>query len=114
MQTPPQSTLSALLQLLRPFRLVLITSIVLGILGGLGITALLATINNSLHAEGDTSTTLLLGFAGLCVLALVGSILSDIGTNYVVSTSSPDCAKNSAHGSYRRPSNNLNATAAID
>ncbi|WP_297844412.1 cyclic peptide export ABC transporter [Pseudomonas sp.] len=83
MQTPPQSTLSAVLQLLRQFRLVLITSIVLGILGGLGITALLATINNSLHAEGDTSTTLLLGFAGLCVLALVGSILSDIGTNYV-------------------------------
>jgi len=83
MQTPPQNSLGALLQLLRPFRLVLTLSIVLGILGGLGITALLATINYSLHADGDTSRGLLLAFAGLCVLALAGSILSDIGTNYV-------------------------------
>ena len=83
MQTPPQSSFGALLQLLRPFRLVLTLSIVLGILGGLGITALLATINYSLHAEGDTSRELLMAFAGLCILALAGSILSDMGTNYV-------------------------------
>ncbi|WPP02047.1 cyclic peptide export ABC transporter [Pseudomonas sp. HR96] len=83
MQTPPRSSLGALLQLLRPFRLILCVSIVLGVLGGLGITALLATINHSLHADGDTSRTLLLAFAALCALALLGSILSDIGTNHV-------------------------------
>ena len=34
------------------------------------------------HA-GHGETGLLLGFAGLCLMALLGSVVSDIGTNYV-------------------------------
>jgi putative ATP-binding cassette transporter len=44
---------------------------------------LLATINNVLHAEGGLTNTVVAAFAGLCLLALVSSIFSDIGTNYV-------------------------------
>jgi putative ATP-binding cassette transporter len=83
MQTPPQSTLGELFKLLRPFWPQLLLATMLGILGGASITALLATINHSLNAEGGLHDGLLAGFAGLCVLALVGSIISDMGTNYV-------------------------------
>ncbi|SDO23536.1 cyclic peptide export ABC transporter [Pseudomonas jinjuensis] len=79
----PRSTLRDLLQVLRPFWPLLLVSTVLGVLGGLSITGLLATINHALHAEGGTSQGLLLAFAGLCLVALLGSILSDIGTNHV-------------------------------
>lgn len=83
MSMHPRSTFSELLSLLKPMRGILIVSIVLGILGGLSITGLLATINQTLHNDGITSSGLLLTFGGLCTLALLGSILSDIGTNYV-------------------------------
>ncbi|MFF7109562.1 cyclic peptide export ABC transporter [Pseudomonas sichuanensis] len=83
MSTTNRGALRELLALLRPFWPVVTLSIVLGMLGGLSVTALLATINNGLHAEGDISNSLLLGFAGLCVVALVTTILSDIGTNHV-------------------------------
>lgn len=83
MHTPAQSPLGELFKLLRPFWLPLAVATLLGILGGASITALLATINYSLHSEGGMPSGLLLGFAGLCTLALLGSIVSDIGTNYV-------------------------------
>ncbi len=80
---PPKGTLSELFSLLKPFWPILAVSITLGIMGGLSITALLATINQSLHADGPAAGTLLLAFGGLCSLALLGSIFSDIGTNHV-------------------------------
>jgi putative ATP-binding cassette transporter len=83
MMNAPRSTLRDLLQILRPFWLLLLVSTLLGVLGGVSITGLLATINHALHAEGGASTQVLLAFAGLCGIALLGSILSDIGTNYV-------------------------------
>jgi len=83
MSMHPRSTLSELLSLIKPMRGILIVSVVLGILGGLSITGLLATINQALHNDGITSSGLLLAFGGLCALALLGSILSDIGTNHV-------------------------------
>jgi len=83
MSAPARSTLHELTQILRPFWPLLLVSTVLGILGGLSITGLLATINHALHAEGGASRGVLLGFAGLCVMALLGSVISDIGTNYV-------------------------------
>ncbi|MGY4490635.1 cyclic peptide export ABC transporter [Pseudomonas sp. TE3610] len=83
MSMHPRSTLAELLSLLKPMRGILLLSIVLGILGGLSITGLLATINTSLHSSEAGNMGLLLAFAGLCAVALVGSILSDIGTNYV-------------------------------
>lgn len=83
MRAKSSTALVELLGLLRPFWPILLLSVLLGIIGGLSITALLATINRSLHAEGIVPSTLLLAFGGFCLLALVGSILSDIGTNYV-------------------------------
>lgn len=83
MSMHPRSSFIELLRLIKPMRGVLMISIVLGILGGLSITGLLATINASLHSDSTGNLGLLLAFGGLCVMALVGSILSDIGTNYV-------------------------------
>ncbi|WP_422403685.1 cyclic peptide export ABC transporter [Pseudomonas sp. GZD-209] len=83
MSNQPRGAMRELLALLRPFWPVVALSIVLGMVGGLSVTALLATINNGLHTEGGLSQGLVLGFAGLCCLALVSSILSDMGTNHV-------------------------------
>jgi len=47
------------------------------------VTALLATVNQGLHADGGMSQGVILAFAGLCVLALVSSVAADSGTNYV-------------------------------
>ncbi|MBC3409976.1 cyclic peptide export ABC transporter [Pseudomonas sp. SWRI51] len=83
MSTSNRGALRELLVLLKPFWPIVTLSIALGMLGGLSVTTLLATINGALHAEGDLGHSLMLGFAGLCLLALVSTILSDIGTNYV-------------------------------
>lgn len=83
MSTSNRGALRELLALLKPFWPIVTLSIFLGMIGGLSVTTLLATINGALHAEGDLGHSLILGFAGLCLLALVSTILSDIGTNYV-------------------------------
>ncbi|MBA1194304.1 cyclic peptide export ABC transporter [Pseudomonas entomophila] len=83
MSASTPGALRELMGLLKPFRLIVGVSIVLGMLGGLSVTVLLATINTALHADSELSRGLVLGFVGLCVLALVSTILSDIGTNYV-------------------------------
>ena len=75
--------LRELLTLLKPFRLIVSLSVLLGMVGGLSVTVLLATINNALHAEGGLTQQVVALFAGLCVLALASSICSDIGSNYV-------------------------------
>ncbi|MCW2099273.1 UNVERIFIED_ORG: putative ATP-binding cassette transporter [Pseudomonas psychrophila] len=69
--------------LLKPFRLIVSLSIVLGMIGGLSVTVLLATINSALHADSGLTQQVIALFAGLCVLALISSICSDIGSNYV-------------------------------
>ncbi|MBA1200981.1 cyclic peptide export ABC transporter [Pseudomonas capeferrum] len=83
MSQPTKSVLQELFVLLRPFKLTVICSIVLGMAGGLSITLLLATINRSLHAEAGMSQGAVWLFAGLCVVALCGSIFSDISTNRI-------------------------------
>jgi putative ATP-binding cassette transporter len=83
MTKPKRGAIKELLVLLKPFRLIVCTSIVLGMIGGLSVTILLATINNALHAPDGLTRSVVMVFAGLCVLALLSSILSDIGTNYV-------------------------------
>jgi len=72
-----------LLSILKPFWPALSVSIVLGIVGGLSITALLTSINHLLNAEGGMTTGMMLAFSAICGLALTSSILSNIGTNYV-------------------------------
>ena len=83
MSKPTRGVINELFALLKPFRLIVSVSILLGMVGGLSVTALLATINNVLHAEGALTSTMVAVFAGLCLLALTSSIFSDIGTNFV-------------------------------
>ncbi|RDL16571.1 cyclic peptide export ABC transporter [Pseudomonas jessenii] len=83
MTKPTRGAINELFALLKPFRLIVSASIVLGMIGGLSVTVLLATINNALHSDDGLTRTVVMIFAGLCVLALLTTILSDIGTNYV-------------------------------
>ncbi|WP_460115339.1 cyclic peptide export ABC transporter [Pseudomonas sp. H2_D02] len=83
MSQPKRGVITELFILLKPFRLIVAGSILLGMLGGLSITALLATINDALNADAVPTPQVLMTFAGLCVAALLTSILSDIGTNHV-------------------------------
>ncbi|WP_060481511.1 cyclic peptide export ABC transporter [Pseudomonas sp. NBRC 111119] len=83
MTQPPRGAIAELLALLKPFRFIVIIAIALGMVGGLSVTVLLATINNALHAEAGLTQGVVALFAGLCLLALVSQICSDIGTNYV-------------------------------
>ena len=83
MTSQPRGAISELFALLKPFWPIVTLSIVLGMVGGLAITTLLATINTSLHSDAGLTQGVVLLFAGLCVLALTSSIFSDIGTNYV-------------------------------
>lgn len=55
---------------------------ILGALGGLSVAGLLALVNRGLHATGE-GDAMLFGFIGLCLLVLIGSIGSDIGSNVV-------------------------------
>ncbi|MCQ3000530.1 cyclic peptide export ABC transporter [Pseudomonas syringae] len=83
MSSQPRSALRELFGLLKPFWPLVTLSTVLGIIGGLSVTALLATINSALHSDAGLTQGVVLGFAGLCLLALFSSICSDMGTNYV-------------------------------
>ncbi|MBB3773932.1 putative ATP-binding cassette transporter [Angulomicrobium tetraedrale] len=50
---------------------------------GLATAWLLASINEALHFELGTTPALLLGFAGLCLIAVAGEVASDLGNSYV-------------------------------
>ena len=78
-----KATSRELLSILRPLLPTLAVSIVLGIVGGLSVTALLARINALMHSEQAIASAVMLGFAGLCALALGCAIAANIGTNYV-------------------------------
>ncbi|WP_325169941.1 cyclic peptide export ABC transporter [Methylobacterium sp. C25] len=69
--------------LMRPYAPLIAGCAVLGGVGGLSVAGLLAVVNRGLHAGPDQGSALVLAFAGLCILALIGSIGSDIGTNFV-------------------------------
>jgi len=85
MISPPRSrsAFADLLRLLKPFWPLVTVSIVLGMVGGLSITVLLATINNALNSEAGLTGNVVAAFAGLCLLALCCSILSDMSSNRI-------------------------------
>ena len=83
MPQPSRGAIGELFALLKPFRLIVAASIFLGMVGGLSVTVLLATINNALHSDSGLTQGVVVLFAGLCLIALLSSICSDIGTNYV-------------------------------
>ncbi|ENO4426333.1 cyclic peptide transporter, partial [Pseudomonas aeruginosa] len=55
------------LTLLKPFWPHVLLSVLLGIAGGLSVTALLATINTAMNTEGGPNLHVALLFALLCV-----------------------------------------------
>ncbi len=79
----PTSSLFEIWRLVQPFWVLLTASAVFGALGGLSVTALLATVNYGLHAEPDEQGALALAFVALCLLMLIGSIVADVGTNFI-------------------------------
>lgn len=72
-----------ILHLLRPYWLIVLGGIALGVTGGASVAGLLAVVNRGLYATQSDVATLLFAFAGLCILILIGSIGSDISANYV-------------------------------
>ena len=54
---------SELFALLRPFWPIVALSIVLGMVGGLSVTALLASINTALHSDGNITSTAIAALA---------------------------------------------------
>ncbi|MFG0409808.1 cyclic peptide export ABC transporter [Pseudomonas sp. NY5710] len=83
MSPQPKSALRELFTLLRPFKYTVLGAVLLGVVGGLSITVLLATINRALHAQSGLGQGAVWLFAGLCLVALASSIFSDLGTNRV-------------------------------
>ncbi|QLF91744.1 cyclic peptide export ABC transporter [Pseudomonas sp. ABC1] len=79
---PPRLS-AEILRILKPFWLSVVLSTLLGIVSGLSVTALLATMNDALNREGGATTRLALLFAGLCLLTLACSTLSNLLTNRV-------------------------------
>jgi putative ATP-binding cassette transporter len=71
------------IRLLRPFWPVVLLATAMGILSGLATAWLIATINRALHADGGATAGLLAAFAGLCILTIVGEVISDLGNSFV-------------------------------
>lgn len=78
-----QSLAREALRILRPYWWLVILSTVLGIVSGLSVTGLLATINNAMGLEGGPNVDTALQFAGLCILTLACSTGSSLLSNSV-------------------------------
>ncbi len=77
------SLLHETLSILKPFRLLVVFSTILGVIGGLGVTALLATMNDAMNMIDGPDKYLALTFAGLCLLVLSCNTLSNLIINYI-------------------------------
>lgn len=75
--------LAELLRLLKRLWPITVLATAMGAASGIATAALLAVTNRTLHDGAATLPTLLWSFAGLCVLALAGEVISDIGNNFV-------------------------------
>jgi len=69
--------------LLRPYWMLLVGGILLGLVGGASVAGLLAVVNKGLYAGSGDVGGLIASFAGLCVLIVLGSVGSDIIANSV-------------------------------
>lgn len=74
---------SELLRLLKRLWPITVLATAMGAASGVATAALLAVANRALHEGASTLPTLLWSFVGLCVLALAGEIISDVGNNLV-------------------------------
>lgn len=71
------------LRILKPYRWLVVLSTVLGMVSGLSVTGLLATINNAMAREGGPGIDSALLFAGLLLLTLACSTGSSLLSNRV-------------------------------
>ncbi len=83
MTTLKSDSAAQLFHVIRPYWLIVVACGALGMAGGASVAGLLAVVNRGLYAAPGEGASLLLAFAALCALILVGSISSDIGSNYV-------------------------------
>jgi len=74
---------SSIKELLWPFMPWILLSVGAGIAAGVATVTLLDTINHVLHNSDGLTGNLLLMFTALCVVVLVGRMVSDMSTNYV-------------------------------
>ncbi|MCS3472374.1 putative ATP-binding cassette transporter [Pseudomonas sp. JUb42] len=70
-------------RILKPYWKAVLASIVMGVVSGLSVTALLATINHAMNQGAGPTARLALQFAGFCALTLGCSTGSRLLTNYV-------------------------------
>ncbi|MBK4998714.1 cyclic peptide export ABC transporter [Pseudomonas sp. S31] len=70
-------------RILKPYWLAVLASILMGVVSGLSVTSLLATINHAMNQGAGPTGRLALQFAGLCVLTLACSTGSRLLTNYI-------------------------------
>lgn len=75
--------LAELLRLLKRLWPISLLATTMGAASGIATAALLAVTNRTLHDGSAALPTLLWSFAALCVLALAGEVISDIGNNLV-------------------------------
>ncbi|PQV46773.1 putative ATP-binding cassette transporter [Paraburkholderia sp. BL21I4N1] len=75
--------LAELFRLLKRLWPITLLATTMGAASGIATAALLAVTNRTLHDGAAALPTLLGSFAGLCVLALAGEVLSDIGNSFV-------------------------------
>ncbi|CAG9226919.1 Cyclic peptide transporter [Paraburkholderia tropica] len=72
-----------LLRLLRRLWPITVLATLMGAASGIATAALLAVTNRTLQSGHGALPTLLWSFAGLCAIALIGEVASDIGNNIV-------------------------------
>lgn len=83
MNVSSQNLPRATLRLLRPYLAQVACAALLGVLNGLGVTALLATINAAMTGAAPLDATLAWRFIGLCGAMVLCSLLSNFITAYV-------------------------------
>lgn len=83
MTRQPTGILTTALILIRPFWPIAVLAVVMGSASGIAAAGLLAIINDALHDGAGGLGRALLVFAALCLITLVGEIVSDIATNVV-------------------------------
>lgn len=83
MMTPRTGLAAQVFLLLRPYWPMVLGGTFLGLVGGASVAGLLAVVNRGLYAAQQDVATLVVAFAGLCVLILIGSIGADMSANFV-------------------------------
>ncbi|MCB4768624.1 cyclic peptide export ABC transporter [Ancylobacter sp. Lp-2] len=83
MMVSDRRLISEVVRLLRPFWPIAVGATLAGLASGLATAWLLATINDALHAPEGATPSLLTAFAGLCLVAVLGEVVSDLGNSFV-------------------------------